>query len=310
MSAENNSNTNQIELEEIKTQPKRHGLADWMIRLLKGFIIGFGSIVPGLSGGVLSVILGVYDRMMNFLGNLRNQFLKNVAYFFPIGIGGILGIVFFAGIIEAAFGTYAALFTALFIGFVAGTFPSIYRTAGQKGRKGSDWAVFAISAIVIFGLMLIGEQNFTQIQPNIIVWVLSGAIVALGFIVPGLSPSNFLIYFGLYDKMASGIKNFDFQMLIPFVAGAIASVLLFAKLANYLFQRYYSKMYHLILGLVVGSTLGIFPTIIFPSFTAKNLTAMKMSFIVAFLISIVMFLIGIVISYLFGKLEEKYSPQD
>jgi len=56
--------------------------------------------------------------------------------------------------------------------------------------------------------------------------------------------------------MASGIKNFDFQMLIPFVAGAIASVLLFAKLANYLFQRYYSKMYHLILGLVVGSTLG------------------------------------------------------
>ncbi|NLJ70907.1 MAG: DUF368 domain-containing protein [Clostridiaceae bacterium] len=287
-----------------------HPLADWFIRLLKGFIIGFGAIVPGLSGGVLSVILGVYDRMMSFLGNIRKDFLKNVRYFFPIGIGGVLGIIFFAGIIEAAFGTYAALFTALFIGFVAGTFPSVYRTAGKQGRTGSDKLTMLIAAAFVFALMLLGEQNFTQVEPNIIVWILSGAVVALGFIVPGLSPSNFLIYFGLYDKMASGIKNFDFMMLIPFIIGAVVSIMLFAKLVNFLFAKYYRKMYHIILGLIVGSTLGIFPTVIFPAFTTENLDVMKMSFIVAITVSIVMFFIGIVISYFFGKLEEKYSPED
>lgn len=174
-----------------QTNKTNHPLADWFIRLFKGFMIGFGGIVPGLSGGVLSVILGVYDRMMSFLGNIRKDFLKNVRYFLPIGIGGVLGVVFFAGIIEAAFGTYAALFTALFIGFVAGTFPSVYRTAGKQGRTGSDWLTLLIAAAFVFILMLLGEQNFTQIEPNIVVWLLSGAIVALGFIVPGLSPSNF-----------------------------------------------------------------------------------------------------------------------
>ena len=288
----------------------KHPLADWFIRLFKGFMIGFGGIVPGLSGGVLSVILGVYDRMMSFLGNIRKDFLKNVKYFFPIGIGGVLGIVFFAGIIEAAFGTYAALFTALFIGFVAGTFPSVYRTAGKHGRVRSDWATLLIAAAFVFVLMLLGEQNFTQVEPNIIVWLLSGAIVALGFIVPGLSPSNFLIYFGLYDKMASGIKNFDFMMLIPFVIGAVISIMLFAKFVNFLFTKFYSKMYHIILGLIIGSSLGIFPTVIFPAFNTENLAAMQMSFVVAITVSILMFIIGIVISYFFGKLEEKYSPEE
>ncbi|MGI6579024.1 MAG: DUF368 domain-containing protein [Saccharofermentanales bacterium] len=288
----------------------KHPLADWFIRLLKGFMIGFGAIVPGLSGGVLSVILGIYDRMMSFLGNIRKDFLKNVRFFFPIGIGGILGIVFFAGIIEAAFGTYAALFTALFIGFVAGTFPSVFRTAGKQGRAGSDWLTLIIAATFVFALMMLGEQNFTQIEPNLISWLLSGAVVALGFIVPGLSPSNFLIYFGLYDKMASGIKNFDFMMLIPFIIGAVLSIILFAKFVNFLFAKHYSKMYHIILGLIIGSTLGIFPTVIFPAFTAENLTAMKMSFVIAVTVSLVMFVIGIIISYFFGKLEEKYSPED
>ncbi len=289
-------------------EPAQRPVIDWILRVLKGFIIGFGAILPGLSGGVLAVIFGVYDKMMKFLGNLRHEFKKNVLYFIPIGIGGILGILFFAGVVEAAFGTYAAIFTALFIGFVAGTFPSLFRTAGLQGRGISDWLTLTIAAAFVFILMLLGGKSYTQVEPNFLVWFLSGLTVALGFIVPGLSPSNFLIYFGLYDKMASGIKNLDFAMLIPFLIGAVLCILLIAKLANYLFEKYYSKMYHFILGLVVGSTLAIFPTVIFPAFTTENLLLMKLSFAAALLISLGMFLVGIVISYLFSKLEKTYSP--
>ncbi len=285
----------------------KSNLMDWFIRLIKGFIIGFGAILPGLSGGVLSVIFGVYDKMMKFLGNITHEFKKNFLFFLPIGIGGVLGILFFAGVVEAAFGTYAAWFTALFIGFVAGTFPSLYRMAGKRGRSGSDMIVFLLSAAFVFGLMMLGEKSFTQIMPSIPVWFFSGMIMALGFIVPGMSPSNFLIYFGLYDRMATSIKNIDLAMLIPFIIGAVLCILLFAKLVSFLFDKFYSKMYHFILGLVVGSTLAIFPTVIFPAFTAENLANMNLSFVMALILSLIMFLIGVVISFLFSKLEDKYK---
>lgn len=291
-----------------RLSPSAPPAIDWLIRMAKGFIIGFGAILPGLSGGVLAVIFGVYDRMMKFLGNIRHEFLKNVLYFLPIGIGGILGILFFSGVVEAAFGTFAALFTALFIGFVAGTFPSLYRTAGLSGRKRSDWVILLLAACFVFGLMLLGEQSLTSITPSIPVWFICGMLIALGFIVPGLSPSNFLIYFGLYDKMASSIKNLEIAMLLPFMVGVILCILLFAKFVNFMFANFYSKMYHAILGLVVGSTLAIFPTVIFPAFTSENLVKMNLSFGLALMIMIGMFFIGIVISYLFSKLEDKYSP--
>lgn len=288
-------------------QEGRRGIVDWFIRLLKGFIIGFGGIVPGLSGGVLSVILGVYDRAMRFLANIRRDFIKNVLYFIPIGLGGVLGILFFAGVIEAAFGTYAALFTALFVGFVAGTLPSIYKKAGDRGRGGTDYLVMALSAIFVFCIMLLGEQSFTQVEPSLVVWFVSGLIVALGFIVPGLSPSNFLIYFGLYDKMAAGLKSIEFSVIIPLLVGAIVCVILFAKLVSRLFDRHYSKMYHLILGLVLGSTFAIFPTVIFPAFSPGQLAAMGLPLALALLVSLLLFGLGIVISYLFSKLEDKYE---
>ncbi len=284
-------------------------IADWFIRLIKGFIIGFGAILPGLSGGVLSVILGIYDKIMKFLGNITHEFKKNFFFFLPVGIGGMLGILFFAGVVEAAFGTYAALFTALFIGFVAGTFPSLFRTAGEKSRNGSDYVVLFLSAAFVFCLMMLGEQSFTHITPSIPVWFFSGIVVAFGFIIPGMSPSNFLIYFGLYDRMASSVKSFDFAMLIPFILGAVLCILLFAKLINLLFDKFYSKMYHFILGLVIGSTLAIFPTVIFPAFTIENLRNMHLGFSSAFILSILMFMIGVAISYLFSKLEARYKPE-
>ena len=71
---------------ELKTK-SQNLFIDWIIRLFKGIIIGIGFILPGLSGGVLAVILGVYDRIIKFLSNLRKDFIKNLIYFIPIIIG-------------------------------------------------------------------------------------------------------------------------------------------------------------------------------------------------------------------------------
>jgi putative membrane protein len=234
---------------------------DWILRLVKGALIGIGAIVPGLSGGVLMVVFGIYEPLLRFLANLKHKFLKNVAFFLPVGIGGALGIVGFSAVVDFAFTHYAAQFTWLFIGFICGTFPSLVKTSGKEGRKPWHWGLLLVMSVGTFLLMnwLETIRSVTMAQ-NFWTWILSGALTGLGLVVPGMSPSNFLIYLGLYQPMASGIKQLDFGVIIPLILGVVLVVLLFAKLVNWLFKKHYTFMYHFILGIVVGSTAAIIPS--------------------------------------------------
>jgi putative membrane protein len=297
-------------VEEIKKEKKISPVADWFIRLVKGALVGIGFILPGLSGGVLAVIFGLYDRIIKFLANLRDNFVKNLIYFFPVAIGAAIGIVLFAVVVEKAFGKYAAQFVCLFVGFVAGTFPSLYKTAGKEGRKSSDIWVLILSTVAIFTLMVVGGKELTEVTPNIFIWLGSGLLMGLGLIIPGMSPSNFLIYFGLYDKMAIGIKDFDFGIIIPLIVGFIICVILFAKIAAWMFRKYYSGMYHFILGMVIGSSLAIFPTVVFPAFTPEGLDAAGLGFGASLLFSLVLFIVGAIASYLFSKVEERFPREE
>lgn len=289
---------------------KPNPINDWFIRLVKGIIVGIGFILPGLSGGVLAVILGIYDRLIKFLSDLRKNFIANLMYFVPVFVGAAIGIVLFSILVEKAFGKYAAQFICLFIGFVIGTFPSLYKTAGKHGRTIRDIVIFSLATILIFALMMVGEQQLTEVSPSILAWSGSGALIGLGVIIPGMSPSNFLIYFGLYDKMATGIKEFDFAVIIPLLVGFVICVLLFAKVASYLFKKYYSGMYHFILGMVVGSSLAIFPAIVFPSFQPDQLINSGLNLSSAIIYCLILLIVGTVASYLFSKVEEKYPREE
>ena len=237
-----------------------NGVLEWSIRLVKGVLVGIGAITPGLSGGVLMVVFGIYEPLLRFLANVRHKFIRNIRYFLPVGIGGVLGIVGFSAIVDFAFSNYAAQFTWLFIGFITGTFPSLLKTSGKQGRKTWHWFLLAGVAVGMFFLMHWFESiRSVSMTPNFLVWVMSGALTGLGLVVPGMSPSNFLIYLGLYQPMASGIRQLDFGVIIPLVIGVVLVIVLFAKLVNWLFKQHYALMYHLILGIVVGSTAAIIP---------------------------------------------------
>lgn len=239
---------------------KNGSFGDWLLRLVKGVIIGIGFITPGLSGGVLAVVFGLYEPLMRFLANLKEKFVKNLLFFIPVGIGGLIGVVAFSAAVDWAFTHYAAPFIWLFIGFIAGTFPSLFKTAGRNGRKTWHWVllVFLAAGMFLFMNWMESIKNVT-LAPTFVNWLMSGALIGLGVVVPGMSPSNFLIYLGLYQPMANGIKNLDLGVIIPLALGLILCVFLFAKLVSWLFNKAYTLMYHLILGIVIGSTLAIIP---------------------------------------------------
>jgi len=297
------NNNNNTSIEHFHETP-----ISWLIRVIKGALIGIGAILPGLSGGVLMVVFGIYDHVISFLGNFPKNFKKYFFFFLPVGIGGILGILLFAGLVSAAFGKYAPQFVSLFIGFVAGTVPSLWKTAGLKGRGKKGYISLVSAAIVILVLMLYGENQLTSIEPNFLIWIGGGILVGLGFVVPGLSPSNFLIYFGMYSKMSDGISNLDFSVIIPLMLGVLIAIMAFAKIVSILFEKKYEIMYHIILGTVLGSSLAIFPTVVAPGLTYEGLLESGLTFISALALVIIMFILGMVASLLFSRVEERYSP--
>ena len=271
-------------------------LIEWLIRLLKGALVGIGAIVPGLSGGALAVVFGIYEPLIRFLADIRVKFIENARYFLPVAIGGGLGILSFSAVVDYAFSHYAAQFTWLFIGFIAGTFPSLYKTSGEQGRKPWHWLLLASMAVVTYFYLYWMEtiQN-VNLVPGIWTWLLSGLLMGLGLVVPGMSPSNFLIYLGLYQPMASGIRQLDFGVIIPIMVGVVVCILLFARLVSWLFRKVYPFMYHLIFGIVVGSTLAIIP---------RGVSGWSVILVCALLC-----LIGAAVSFGLSKLDEKYPHE-
>ncbi len=270
-------------------------LVDWIVRLLKGALVGIGAIVPGLSGGVLAVVFGIYEPMLRFLANLRVKFIENVRYFLPVGIGGVLGVVAFSAVVDYAFTNYAAQFTWLFIGFISGTFPSLLRTSGKEGRKAGHWLLLAAIAVgTYFYMHWMETVSNVTLTPNFTIWLLGGLLMGLGLVVPGMSPSNFLIYLGLYQPMASGIKQLDLGVILPIAIGVIVCIVILAKLFSWLFKHAYALMYHLILGIVIGSTIAIIPG------GVSGWTIV---------VCALMFALGAAASFALAKLDEKHPHE-
>ncbi len=168
------------------------------------------------------VVFGIYEPLVRWLANIRHKFLEHLRFFLPVGVADCLGVVAFSAVIDFAFENYAAQFTWLFIGFIAGTIPSLVKTAGKEGRKQWHWALLALVAVGVFFLIAVdGDHPNSPGGACFFAWLLSGALTGLGLVVPGLSPSNFLIYMGLYQPMANGIKSLQIGVIIPLILGVV-----------------------------------------------------------------------------------------
>lgn len=270
----------------------------WWLRFVKGMFVGSGFIVPGVSGGALAAIFGIYERIINFLANMTKNFKENVMFFIPVGLGALFGIAILSWGISYLLGSFEVIITFFFIGAIVGTAPALWAEAGQKGRDKTDIIILVLS--FVFGIILLsfGSQIFNgQVPANFISWMVCGALIALGVLVPGLSPSNFILYMGLYQAMADGFKTLDLSILIPIGIGGLVTVLLLAKLIEKIFSTHYSKFFHFIVGIVLASTLMIFPTgDSYDGFT-----------FISYLMCFVLFALGALLGWWMSQLENRYK---
>ncbi|QAY62507.1 DUF368 domain-containing protein [Xylanimonas allomyrinae] len=229
----------------------------WFIRVVKGMVISLGFILPGVSGGVLAAILGIYERMLRFLAHLTRDFKANILYFLPVGIGGILGLVLLSRPLEFLLEQWQVVVLWGFAGAILGTLPSLVRESGARSRRDRADVVwlagtFVVALVVLYLLPAVAGT----VPANFAGFVLAGALIALGVLVPGLSPSNLLLILGLFSPMLQGFRDRDLGgTFLPIAIGAIAAILAFSKLMERLIERHHSRVYHFIIGLVLASTV-------------------------------------------------------
>ena len=236
-----------------------------LLRLIHGALIGLGAVLPGISGGVLCVVFGVYQTIMELLSHPFRTFKKNVRVLIPLMIGVVLGFLGIAKLLGFLLEKYPNPSVCLFVGLIGGMLPSLFREAGLKGRTSGSWAALAIAFAVILTLLISLEIISLQISTGFGAWVFCGFCLALSVIAPGMSFSTLLMPLGLYQPFVDGIGNLDFSVLIPAGIGALATVILFAKAVTWLIDNHYSVVFHAIIGVVIAATLVIIP---FASFTA------------------------------------------
>ncbi len=280
-------------------------MISWFTRLFKGVIIALGFILPGVSGGVLASILGLYERIISFLAHMSKDFVKNVLFFIPVGIGGILGIALFSAPLEYLLQHYQVPVLWAFTGAIVGTLPSLLAESTQKSKRDKVDLAFLSLTFVLSGLLLYFLNDLVGTIPaNFASFVLAGALIALGVLVPGLSPSNLLLIMGLYTPMLTGFKNLDLVgVFLPIAIGGALTMLLFSKVMDYALSHYHSRVYHLIIGLVLSSTL----LIILPNPRNAESISYAGTGIGTWIATLIFFVLGILLGAWMSKLEEKYK---
>lgn len=243
---------------------KGHSVS-WLIRIFQGILIGIGAVLPGISGGVLCVMFGIYQPVMELLSAPRHALKVHAGPLIPVCIGGVTGFFGVSKLLGFFLSIYETQLVCLFVGLIIGMLPSLYQEAVGAGKKviAGEWFSFGAA---FFGLLLLLVWLRTAnavITSNWFWNLFCGVCAALSVIVPGLSFSTLLMPLGLYLPFIDGIGNFDGSILIPAGLGAAATVFGLSRVITELMNRHESLFRYGILGIVLAATLMTVPYEVF-----------------------------------------------
>ena len=243
---------------------------DTLSLLGKGFCMGTADVIPGVSGGTMALLLGIYQRLLEAIRSFDLTLLRivarrdwggafahiDIAWLVPLGIGIFAALMFFTRVIslpglinshpEAVFGFFFGLITASIVVLLK----------GLRRFEGADY-LFVVSGIITGWLIV----NIVPVATPDATWfiVLSGALAISALILPGISGSFILLILKKYAYILNAIGNFDFSIIIPFALGAVLGLIGFSRVLTWLLRHYYQRTLVTIVGVLIGSLWIIWP---------------------------------------------------
>lgn len=255
-------------------------------------LIGIANIIPGLSGGTIAVMLKIYEQMIDHMDQFFKSPFKNkttTLYLMKLGFGAAIGIALFAKLISLSIENYPTQSYFAFMGLILGSIPMVYQSRKIK-RTFSTELLFFLSAVSLISITFISKGPNIIAEPSLILLFISGAIASSAMIIPGISGSFLLLLMGTYQSIVESVSQLNFINLFTIGAGAGIGLIGVTRLIKIILTKFPDHSHNVILGLLVGSMVKIWPGI------SMNLTGLT---------AVICFVCAAISVYLLSKLSKK-----
>jgi len=243
-------------------------LSKYLILTVKGFLMGAANVIPGVSGGTIALILGIYEELINAIRSINLNFLRLMTmlkireaissvswpFLLPVGLGVLLATVSLAKALSWLLDTYPVIVWSFFFGLILSSVFTV-----SKVVKGWRMLTFiaaglgAVAAYFLFSLM----PGATPDAPWFI--FLSGFFAICAMILPGISGAYILVLLGKYHYILEAVNNRDLGVLLILITGALVGLLSFVRVIGWLLRRYHDLTMAILIGLMLGSLRRIWP---------------------------------------------------
>ncbi len=230
---------------------------------LKGIAIGAGAILPGISSGVLCVIFGIYETLLNCVLNFFKNIKYNFKILFPIVLGSLCGVILFGNFLKYVFYAYPIQTKFIFIGLILGSIPELLKKSHSKQDFKPCYLIYMIITFLI-GIALVYLESKLDISSSTNEYsyaflILSGFLMSAGVIIPGISSTLILMLLGVYDAYLISVSSLYLPFLIPLGIGLIAGSIICMYLIKFLLNKYYIQTFYCIIGFTLGSIFVLYP---------------------------------------------------
>ena len=230
----------------------------WITDFLKGMLIGISMLIPGISGGTMAIILGIYNDLIGAVSGFFRSKGKSIFLLIRVGAGLCIGAALLSEKLIMLFRLFPELSVFFFIGAISGSLPMLLRESGLKADKLHMLIFAVIGAAAVFILKLLPENVITLYSGGG-TYFISGIVIAAALVLPGISTSHMLLVLGLYEKVWQSVSAIDLSVIIPMAAGGIIGTFLTAKAAEIIQRKYPCAFFLTISGFVCASGCELLP---------------------------------------------------
>ena len=241
--------------------------------LVAGIVFGLANVIPGVSGGTMAVVFGIYERLIDLVANFRTKWRKELPFILVFGVGAGIGILAFGKLMEWILANYPTEANAFFIGIILGSIPMLVKLTFKQKEKWHVGVANILPMLITLGIMIPMALTNTSAAKAAAVatevthfdlgyslmCVIYGIIAVTTMIIPGISGSFVMLLMGFYGTIIGAVANLNFLILIPFAIGCLIGLVATTKIIKWLLAKYAEPSYSAILGFVLGSILCIFP---------------------------------------------------
>ncbi len=294
----------------LKLKLKRDNMRVYLSYFIKGMAIGIANAIPGVSGGTIAFVLGIYEKLTYSISILPTALIKlkwkdiieSLKILIPTFFGAAVSIFLFLNIINYLFSNYPVPTKIFFVGLVLGSFPFVTKTVEKYNFKvflAFFLGAFIMAIFVYFDINepeineVVGEtvssSNFSFVYG--IKLFFCGIAAAIAMVIPGISGSLLLLVLGEYENISYFVSNMTSNLnniypLIFLGIGILIGIFLISKLITILIQKYRSMLFGFVLGILIVSFLSLWPNI--TSLSIPMLASTVLSMCLGFLVAIVM----------------------